>query len=352
MGAHMDALAERGQAVLGLLDGPTGQGITVQRGGWNLQRRWAGRLPEATVSVYHNGWGMDLMTPLDKAPVRVCWLHSDFPNLPILIRHFAPYADAFVSVHPKMQERIRREVSWLPEKRNLFGSCFLPLDPEALARHAGPRKELVVGYLGRLEKTQKRIERLLTFCEIVADRGIPLRLEIVGGGRSARWLQRKLRPFDFVRFLGEQKPEAIPKILSGWKYMLFPSSFEGLPLALLEGLAAGVMPVYPDFYDGSDPLGQPAPAGLYEQGEMLEAIRAITRLESSYDRLYPDFRSRSLELLAQHTPAVVEQQHQKLLASLQSLRPRNKRQPSRLLSFPPIWYYNRIYRYLTVGMIY
>lgn len=352
MGAHLDAVEERGQTVVGLLDGPGGRGISVQRGAGRVQRSWKGRLEAAAVSVYHNGWGVDLMTPRDPTPVRVCWLHSDFPNLPILIRHCAPYADAFVSVHPCMQERIRREVSWLPEKRNLLGSCYLPLDPDSLARHAGPRTELVVGYLGRLEKTQKRIERLLSFCEIVADRGISLRLEIVGGGRSARWLERKLRGYPFVRFLGEQDKAAIPGHLARWKYIFFPSSFEGLPLALLEALAAGVVPIYPDFHEGKDPLGQPAPAGLYEQGEMLEAIRALMRLEDCYNEFYPGFRQRSLDLLQQHRPQRVAEQHQQLHTAFQRLRPRQKRQPSSFLTLPPIWYYNRIYRYLTVGAIY
>lgn len=352
MGAHLDALASRGQKAFGLLDGPEGRGLSVQRGGRYLQKRWAGLLGDADISVYHNGWGVDYLTPLDKAPLRVCWLHSDFPNLPILVRHCAPYVDAFISVHPCMQKRIQSEIPWLPAKRNLLGSCFLPLDPHKLTGMAGPRKELVVGYLGRIEKQQKRIERLIPFCEMVADRGISLRLEVVGGGRSERWLRRKLGRYDFVHFFGEQDKDSIPKILAGWKYILFPSSFEGLPLALLEALAAGVLPIYPDFYDGNDPLAFPAPQGLYPQGEMHEALRALIRLETEYGSIYPQFHRRSLELLEKHKPDFVDRQHRELDAKLRLLRPRQKRQPSALLTLPPVWYYNRIYRYLTMGVIY
>lgn len=354
---HLDALRRRGHDVFGLLDGPSdGRGrVSIHQGGRTLAARWRRELkalPPADISVYHNGWGVDLMTGADSAPVRVCWLHSDFPNIPVMVRHYAPYADGFISVHPCMVERLRSELPWLPGKRNVHGSCYLPLDIDSLAQRAGPRERLVIGYLGRLEKQQKRIERLIPFCEYLRDLGADVEIEIAGTGRADRWIRRKLAGYPFVRFLGALSAEEIPPVLERWKYILFPSGFEGLPLALLEALAAGVVPVYPDFYDAADPVAKIAPALTYPQGELLTAADAVLAFEERYKQEYPQIRERAQRFLEAYRVEAVENQHSDLWQALSRLRPRSKRKPSMMLTWPPLWYYNRIYRYLTLGAIY
>ena len=76
-----------------------------------LRRRYAERVSVvegSTHSLYHNGWGLDLVADLDPSAVRVLFLHTDLPGLPTFIRHNLPWVDAILTVNAGLAAKVRR----------------------------------------------------------------------------------------------------------------------------------------------------------------------------------------------------------------------------------------------------
>lgn len=352
---HLEVVVSRGQETLGLLDALPASfrnGVSIQRSSSRLRSIWKqefSAMDPVDIAVYHNGWGMDLLSGVDNARLRICWIHSDFPNLDMFIRHYAPYADVFVSVHPGIQARIAAENAWIPSRRNQYVYCPIAVPSSVLKQRNQLRKKPVIGYIGRLEKRQKRVERLLPFWKHLKETGSPAQLEIMGTGPMEKWLRKKFKDDPDVRFLGNMNRDQVWSALANWRYVFFPSSFEGLPLALVEAVAAGVMPVYPSFHGESEPLYSIDPQLLYPQGEMRTAAEVFIQLEKEYPKKHPAFLERSEAFLQQHHPEEFGQQNDALLEDLLNLRQRPGRLPSHYLLWAPIWYYNRFYRFLTLG---
>lgn len=107
---------------------------------------------------------------------------------------------------------------------------------EELALEPG---EALVGMVGRLEAI-KGPDVLLEAFAALAGRFPGARLAYVGEGGLEEGLRARsecLGLSERVRFLGSRSD--IPQVMSGLDILVLPSRSEGLPLALLEGMAAG-----------------------------------------------------------------------------------------------------------------
>ena len=63
--------------------------------------------------------------------------------------------------------------------------------------------------------------------------------------------------------------------------MVFTSDYEGTPIALLEGLAAGVLPVHPELNCGGDHLAsRVSPSLVFPAGDVRGAATALQHLAS------------------------------------------------------------------------
>ncbi|WP_300156369.1 glycosyltransferase family 4 protein [Solidesulfovibrio sp.] len=99
--------------------------------------------------------------------------------------------------------------------------------------------EALVGMVGRLEAI-KGPDVLLEAFTALAGRFPGARLAYVGEGGLGEALRARSQALGLaarVRFLGSRSD--IPQVMSGLDILVLPSLSEGLPLALLEGMAAG-----------------------------------------------------------------------------------------------------------------
>jgi glycosyltransferase involved in cell wall biosynthesis len=90
---------------------------------------------------------------------------------------------------------------------------------------------------------------LLDACRLLRDRGVTLRALLVGDGELRRRLEARVAREGLagtVELLGARPHEAIPGLLAGATAMVLPSvrardgQMEGIPVALMEAMAAGV----------------------------------------------------------------------------------------------------------------
>ncbi len=122
-------------------------------------------------------------------------------------------------------------------------------------------EELAVGTMGELTE-QKNHFCLLEAVPAVLERRPEARFFIAGGGElegALRARRDEMGLADRVRFLGYR--EDIPRLLAALDIFVLPSLWEGLPVALIEAMAAGV-PIVATDVDGNVEVFGRGEAGL------------------------------------------------------------------------------------------
>ena len=306
---------------------------------WIMRRRFARVLASRAGSlvVYHNGWGLPLFHDLDGAARRVVFLHANppfhAPDLPAM----RGLLDGVGGITPPLRpqwERLLPEIT--PERGAILPIPIEPPDsPPPAPRPAGP---LVLGYAGRVEFGQKRLDRLAPFLKALQALGVPFRFEVLGDGTKRGTLERLLGRE--VRFHGWVPKEEFWRIMAGWDAIVFFSDFEGGPLAVLEAMSQGAIPFYPAIGGGWADLYAPQvdPRCHYPPGDLAALARAIQQVFALPAAQVAALRDRARELVRPHRDRSCETDYVTLLRSVMAL-PRlsqSRRRRPRLMDALPL----------------
>jgi glycosyltransferase involved in cell wall biosynthesis len=135
--------------------------------------------------------------------------------------------------------------SFAPRARLVrIANCVRVEEGETVVR-TGSAPVLSVAYLGRLTMS-KGILETIEAVGILRDRGIEVSLTIAGSGEAADLIRRSVTARNLqgqVQLVGELFGEAKRELWQRTDVLALPSYHEGLPYALLEAMAAGVVPV-------------------------------------------------------------------------------------------------------------
>lgn len=188
-----------------------------------------------------------------------------------------------------------RRYDGMPASRLLLMPYGIPLnelDPplsrkEARERLGLPRGSLVIGAVGRLEEQKGHAHLLAALPEL--RREIPnLVVLLVGAGRQQEKLKCQVRDLGLegtVRFLGTRRD--LPEIYRALDIFVHPSLWEGLALALLKAMGAG-LPVVATRVSGSrEAIVDGVNGCLVESGNPHALARAILELHR-----HPEARQR------------------------------------------------------------
>jgi len=198
-------------------------------------------------------------------------------------KHYVKLADQVVAVSYDLERTLARRVGLTKNVRvihnGIDGKRFTR-DEGAITRIRGELgvadDELLVGTAVVLSK-QKGISHLLGAAEKVLARDPKVRFAIAGDGPLRKELEERARPLgDRVTFLGYRSD--IPDFVSALDCYVLPSLWEGLPLALLEGLAIGV-PLVATTVGGNPEVIVPGENGYLvppkDEGALADAILRV-----------------------------------------------------------------------------
>jgi glycosyltransferase involved in cell wall biosynthesis len=163
----------------------------------------------------------------------------------------------------------------------------LDLDQSGLARDAeqhrlkwGIRPDaFVLGVIGRLSHEKGQHQLLPAFAELCRKTQRPLTLLIAGDGPDRTHLEKLARELGLngqVKFLGFQQD--IPAVLACLDLFVMPSLSEGLPLALLEAMAAGRTILATDVGDIKQVLDNGRGGLVVEPGDSKKLYKALADL--------------------------------------------------------------------------
>jgi glycosyltransferase involved in cell wall biosynthesis len=161
------------------------------------------------------------------------------------------------AVHITVAERAKKDlVARFPfldplRVRVVLNGVMLPSYANGTARadsraRWGATEEVVLGTVGRLT-SQKAPIFALNIIARLRQKALPIRYVWIGDGPMRSAFQAEAQRLDIVDCVHiDGWREDIPNCLQGLDIFMMPSKFEGLPLALLEAMAAGTCPCASD----------------------------------------------------------------------------------------------------------
>jgi glycosyltransferase involved in cell wall biosynthesis len=196
------------------------------------------------VFLNHSRYAQQALEFLPRRTLRYPVVHNDFqPVYDVALAN--PNAwDAVVAVSRKTYDRAVERVGQDRVVLIPYG-VRVPSNSEKLKR-SGPSNPLRLLYCGRLEQAQKNIFILPEVLARLKDSGTPCDLTLAGDGPDRPELVRRISERGVAHlctFLGPVRHERVYEHLLEHHVLLLPSSFEGLPLILLEAQACGCVPI-------------------------------------------------------------------------------------------------------------
>lgn len=213
-------------------------------------------------------------------------VHSDMETQYALAERYLAIAPVWIGVSRRCAEELRRRIGGkggavheLPYPIEMTGD-FVREPPVA-----GP---LRLAYVGRLEEPQKRVSRLAAVLERLTATGIEFSATVVGDGPArAEFEERLQRAGEGVQqrvgMAGVLDRAGVAGVWRTHDVCVLTSAYEGMPLALLEAMSAGVCPVVMAVDSGlPELLADRVNARVVPQGD-IEAMVAVLR-ELAADR--------------------------------------------------------------------
>lgn len=231
------------------------------------------------VAVWHGPWGMAFLADLDLSQRRVLVLHGEMPRLAELLASRRDWVDGIICVSEPLATVVRRCAPRLANERVVV--VPYPISPPGDVAPRAPLagRPLVLGFCGRIIIEQKRVDRLPRLCAALDESGMEYRLEFLGEGRDRAWLEAQLPDRAKFFFHGRKDGAAYWSALAGWDAVISTSDYEGTPIALLESMSVGVIPVFPRIGCGGDTLAAGVMAELlYEPDDFVGVAGVLGRL--------------------------------------------------------------------------
>ena len=217
-------------------------------------------------------------------------LHGDHPYYYDLAVRHQGVIDVFVAYSRAMYDELLRR---LPARANDI--VHLPygvaLPPRIRRPHQGP---LRLVFAGRLEHGQKGILDLPRIDAALAERDIKVEWTIFGGGPDDDSLRRQWSA-PHVSWRGVVDHDQLIGALADFDVFVLPTRREGFPVALVEAMAAGLVPVVSDITSGVPEVvthgetGFRPPVG--DVAAFADAIAALNRDRPLLDRMSEAARS-------------------------------------------------------------
>ena len=205
-----------------------------------------------SVAICHNMWGLQFLADLMPAERRVGLLHSDWTGLRPFLETQRGLLDGVLCVSNALVELVSDCLPDLP-KSNRVKLIPYPVDGLTAMPERAPLtgRTVVIGWVGRMQTEQKRVERLPGLAKALESAGIDFRFELLGDGPRQAWLKQQL-PSNRTVFHGRKSGDEYWAVLRRWDFITSVSDYEGLPISMLEAFSAGVLPICPAIGSGGD----------------------------------------------------------------------------------------------------
>jgi len=217
--------------------------------------------------------------------LRIMVVHNITPGTYAAARSIRDYTHTTIGVSERCRMDLVERYGFPAANTHVIENA---VDAEAFKQRVPDRErnpsELRVLYVGRIEDASKGV---LWLKEILDALPKKIKLTIVGNGPDMAKLKRRLSGYwKQVDYLGAVSPLQIPTIMANHDVLIMPSRYEGLPMTLIEAMAAGCVPVVSRIRGVTDTVVDHETTGfLFPVGNYMAAASAIAMLDGNRDML-------------------------------------------------------------------
>ena len=181
---------------------------------------------------------------------KVVQIVHDSYNIKLSIQ-FESVVDAFIC-HSYFYYEVLRQL--LPNRRDdiHFISYGIPILP--VERKKTDKEHLNLVFIGRHDK-MKGVYDLFEINKILIENNIPVKWLILGKGPETEAVKEQWKSNKNVEFYTAKSSEEILELCMQQDIMVFPTKFEGFPVAMVEAMSVGCVPVVSDLPGGIRELG-------------------------------------------------------------------------------------------------
>jgi glycosyltransferase involved in cell wall biosynthesis len=172
-------------------------------------------------------------------------VHSDDPQHYAHARHLGRFWNATVGVSQAIVENLGSMEPGLQTRLRVI-EYGVPAASKPMPRPADEDRPLRIIYAGRLVQEQKRVLDLPRIVDGLERLGVSATLTVVGGGADRKALESASAQWvdcGVIRFAGILSNADVIRELRAHDALLLVSDYEGLPITVLEAMAAGCVPV-------------------------------------------------------------------------------------------------------------
>jgi glycosyltransferase involved in cell wall biosynthesis len=201
----------------------------------------------------------------------VSWVQADDNDYYEQVYRLGRYCNATICVSEVLRDRVREMNPVIGERAHVIHNSSVRL--EDVARRRGRRADkLRLIYTGRLVQYQKRILDFVDLADALDKAQVPYEITLVGtfsahDDTEAEFERRAAAHLEDgrIKLPGRMRRDEIMKTLTSQDLFVLLSDFEGLPLALVEAMARGCVPV-----TAASPSGIPEIVTSGENGYIVE----------------------------------------------------------------------------------
>jgi glycosyltransferase involved in cell wall biosynthesis len=252
-------------------------------------------------------------------------LHGDHAYYYDLATRHQDVIDVFAAYSRAMYDELRRRLPHRAEDVLYMPYGIAPAERVRDPRASGPVRLL---FAGRLEHGQKGVLELPMIDRLLADRKVPVTWSIIGAGPDESKLRAEWQA-PHVTWHGALPHAEVLRVLADYDVFVLPTRTEGFPVALVEAMASGLVPVVSDIQSGVPEVVEDRVSGFRPAvGDVPGFAAAIQTLADDRDMLNAMSRAACARISADFNAERRTREYQQLFAGWRERRrPRAARPP-------------------------
>ena len=272
------------------------------------------------IPIFHDLWGLAFLGEFDPNPMRrIGAVHSQWPHLDYQLSQLQGSLDGVFCDSQVIADYVLDSLPDLSAERVRHLPVPSQIGPEHYFTRRAPQRDrpIVLGFVGRLDFAQKRVDRFPQLLQHLQAEGIDCEIQFLGSGNASESLPKQFPENSPVQFFGRKSGSEYWDIMSKWDYVISTSDHEGSPLAMIEAMSVGNLPIFPSIKSGGDLIVQEIdPSLLYEPEDWKSIASLVKDWKGREDDHIHDARSRCRQFSLTHSPESYHEQFMDLLTDI------------------------------------
>ena len=206
-------------------------------------------------------------------------VHNDEDLYYECYKPFENYIDKYLFI----SERIRNKMlqSGFPKNKLEYLPWAIACEEKLSHTYTVLGEPLRIGYAGRIQVWQKRLDHIITIAKRLKEMRIDFRLELAGSGSYEEELKQQIKENcleDKIQFLGLLKPVDISAFWKRQDIMVSCSDWEGHSISQGEAMANGAVPIVTDVSGVTDDITDGKNGFIVDVGSVEQIIEKIVYL--------------------------------------------------------------------------